>query len=221
MGAIIRLEERHARAYVAEPEGPPRGRVLVVHDAYGLLPHVRFLCDELAAAGLVALAPDLFGGSSARSDLEASQLLEQLAPSRAERVLRAALNSYTTLGHPEGPEAAVGFSIGAEFAFGLAARGDVQVMVSYYGMPADEDRAHLHIPLLTHWAQDDAWDDESAPQQFVAELSERGVDVVSHLYLGTRHGFANADIAAFHLRAAEKAWNRSVEFLTTRLAAAA
>jgi dienelactone hydrolase len=43
--------------YLAEPSGPGRGGVLVVHDWYGLLPHVRTLCDELAAAGLVATAP--------------------------------------------------------------------------------------------------------------------------------------------------------------------
>jgi len=220
MGAIIRLDERHARAYVAEPQGTARGRVLVVHDAYGLLPHIRFLCDELAGEGMVALAPDLFGGTTARSDAQASQLLEQLAPSRAERVLHAALRGYANLGHAEGPAAAVGFSIGAEFAFGLAARGDLQVMVSYYGLPSEEDREQLRVPLLAHWAQHDAWDDETAPQQFVAELSDRDVEVTSHVYLDTRHGFANADIDAFDLRAAEKAWNRSVEFLTTRLAAA-
>jgi dienelactone hydrolase len=38
--------------YLAEPSDPGRGGgVLVVHDWYGLLPHVRTLCDELAAAG--------------------------------------------------------------------------------------------------------------------------------------------------------------------------
>ena len=44
--------------YLAEPSGPGRAGVVLVHDWYGLLPHVRAACDELAAAGLVALAPD-------------------------------------------------------------------------------------------------------------------------------------------------------------------
>ena len=52
-------------SYLAEPSGPGRGGVLVVHDWYGLLPHVRTLCDELAAAGLVATAPDLYDGRTA------------------------------------------------------------------------------------------------------------------------------------------------------------
>ena len=220
MGAIIRLDERHARAYVAEPEDRPRGRVLVVHDAFGLLSHVRFLCDELADKGFVALAPDLFEGTSTRSDAEASRLLEQLSPSRAQRLLESALRGFDTLGHPMGPDGAVGFSVGAEFAFGLAARNQIQVMVSYYGMPPEDRRDELVIPLMCHWAQHDGWDDDALPQQFVAELSRRGVDVTSYVYSGTRHGFANADIDVFDLDAAEQAWHRTVDFLSDRLQAA-
>jgi dienelactone hydrolase len=43
--------------YLAEPPRAAGAGVLVVHDWYGLLPHVRAAGDELAAAGLVALAP--------------------------------------------------------------------------------------------------------------------------------------------------------------------
>ena len=168
MGAIIRLDERHARAYVAEPQDHAHGRVLVIHDAFGLLSHVRFLCDELAEKGFVALAPDLFEGTSTRSDAEASRLLEQLSPSRAQRLLESALRGFDTLGHTVGPDGAVGFSVGAEFAFGLAARNQVQVMVSYYGMPSDGRPDQLLIPLMTHWAEHDGWDDDALPQQFVA-----------------------------------------------------
>ena len=220
MGAIIRLDERHARAYVAEPEDHPTGRVLVIHDAFGLLSHVRFLCDELADHGFVALAPDLFGGTSTRSDADASRLLEQLSPSRAQRLLESALRGFETLGHPFGPDGAVGFSVGAEFAFGLAARNKIQVMVSYYGMPAEDRRDELMIPLMTHGAEHDGWDDDALPQQFVAELSRRNVDIISYVYPGTHHGFANADIDVFDLDAAEQAWHRTVDFLSNRLRAA-
>jgi carboxymethylenebutenolidase len=221
MGAIIRLDERHARAYVAEPHGPVRGRVLVVHDAYGLLPHVRFLCDDLAASGFVAIAPDLFAGTATRSGAAASRLLEDLTADRAERVLDAAIRAYDTLGHHEGPDAAIGFSIGAEFAFGLIAHGRLQATVSYYGVPSEEHRGRIDGPLLAHWAELDRWDDEdTSPQRLVAGLLARGVDVSSWTYPDTRHGFANADVDAFDLDAAEQAWTRTVDFLTDRLAAA-
>lgn len=214
MGAIIRLEERHARAYVAEPDAAARGRVLVIHDAYGLLPHVRFLCDELAAHGFVAVAPDLFAGGSTRLDGSASRLLETLTADRAERLLEAAIATYGLLGHDDGPDAAVGFSIGAEFGFGLAARGRLHAVVTYYGVPSDEHRARITGPLLAHWADDDQWDEDLAPSRLIDELRDRDVDVASYTYPGTRHGFGNADIGAFDLDAAQQAWGRTLEFLS-------
>jgi carboxymethylenebutenolidase len=220
MGAIIRLDERHARAYVAEPETPPRGRILVLHDAFGLLAHVRFLCDELAANGFVALAPDLFAGASTQSVTAASRMLEQLSSARAERLLSSAIRGFDAIGHSAGPDAAIGFSVGAEFGYGLAVGSRIEAMVAYYAMPSEADAAALVIPLLTHWAEHDDWDDHPQPFEIVAELTDRGVDVESYVYPGTRHGFANADIAAFELDAAELAWRRTVDFLTDHLHAA-
>jgi carboxymethylenebutenolidase len=217
MGAIIRLDARHARAYVAEPDGPVRGCVVVVHDAYGLLPHVRFLCDELSSAGFVAVAPDLFAGSVARSEAQASRLLEELTADRAGRVLDAAVRAFDTLGHGGCPYGAVGFSIGAEFAFGLLAAGRLRSLVAYDGMPAEQHRDAIAAPVLLHWAGADRWDDDCAPERLVTDLRARGVDVETHTYQGTAHGFANADIDAFDLGAAEQAWNRTVRFLTERL----
>lgn len=222
MGATIRLDERHARAYVAEPEEPVRGRVLVVHDAYGLTPHIRFLCDELAAHGFVAIAPDLFEGATARSDVEASRLLEALGAGRADRVLDAATAAFDMLGHDTGPDAVIGFSIGADFAFGLVARRHLHATVAYYGLPSDEQRDAIDTALLLHLAEHDRWDadGDGEPDRVVAALRARGVDVVVHHYPDTHHGFSNADIAAFDSGAADLAWRRSVAFLTDRLDAA-
>jgi carboxymethylenebutenolidase len=127
--------------------------------------------------------------------------------------------TYGMLGHDDGPDAAVGFSIGAEFGFGLAARRRLHAIVTYYGLPSEEQRSRITGPLLAHWATDDRWDDELSPGLLVDDLRARGIDVVSYTYAGTRHGFGNADIPAFDLEAAELAWGRTIEFLTDRLAA--
>jgi carboxymethylenebutenolidase len=218
MGAIIRLDERHARAYVAEPDGTVRARVLVCHDAYGLLPHVRFLCDELAAHGHVAVAPDLFAGASTRSDAEASRLLETLSASRAARVLMAAVAAFDVLGHRGRPTVLVGFSTGAEFGFGLVAGGHVDATVAYYALPSDDERHMIDTALLLHLAQHDGWDGDE-PHRLVTELRGRDVDVIAHHYAGTRPGFSNADIAAFDAAAAERAWQRSLRFIDDLVAA--
>ena len=64
--------------YLAEPSGPARAGVVVVHDWYGRLPHVTAACDELAAAGLVALAPDLYRGRATTDPAQAEAFVEAL-----------------------------------------------------------------------------------------------------------------------------------------------
>src|SRR6266498_1216076 len=56
----IKSGERTIKAFVVYPERKERApAVLVVHEIFGLTDWVRSLCDELAEAGVIAIAPDL------------------------------------------------------------------------------------------------------------------------------------------------------------------
>ena len=77
--------------YLAEPTGPGRAGVVLVHDWYGQLPHVRTLADELAGAGLAALAVDLYGGRTTTDPGEAETLAGEMdraaAPTRLDEAV--------------------------------------------------------------------------------------------------------------------------------------
>src|SRR6186713_2426247 len=47
-------------AYVAQPEGKPRGGVVVVQEIFGVNSHIRAVTDRFAAQGYVAVAPATF-----------------------------------------------------------------------------------------------------------------------------------------------------------------
>ena len=64
--------------YLAEPSAPARAGVVVVHDWYGQLPHVLAAADDLAAAGLVAVAPDLYDGRTATDPGQAESLAGEM-----------------------------------------------------------------------------------------------------------------------------------------------
>lgn len=51
-------------AYVARPEGHPRGALVVAQDAYGVGTYIRSVCDSYAADGYVAVAPATTTASS-------------------------------------------------------------------------------------------------------------------------------------------------------------
>src|SRR5262245_3489590 len=62
MSRWIVLETLHGpvRAWRADPTGPSRGAVVVLQEIFGVNPHIRSVVDRFAAAGFVAVAPDLF-----------------------------------------------------------------------------------------------------------------------------------------------------------------
>lgn len=48
------------QAYVAEPDDAPRGAIVIIQEIFGVNPGIRKKCDDWAAAGYLAIAPDLF-----------------------------------------------------------------------------------------------------------------------------------------------------------------
>lgn len=64
--------------YLAMPaSGSGRG-VIVLQEWWGLVPHVQEVADRFAAAGYVALAPDLYEGETTTSPDEAARLFMAL-----------------------------------------------------------------------------------------------------------------------------------------------
>src|ERR1700734_601729 len=47
-------------AYRADPTAAPKGAVVVIQEIFGVNHHIRSVCDRLAGAGYVAIAPAIF-----------------------------------------------------------------------------------------------------------------------------------------------------------------
>jgi carboxymethylenebutenolidase len=62
MGEWLPVGSTGHRAYLAVPDRGSGPGVLVLHAWWGLTPVFTDVCDQLAAAGFVALAPGLFPG---------------------------------------------------------------------------------------------------------------------------------------------------------------
>src|ERR1043165_29002 len=57
-------------AYLAEPEGTPRGAIVVIQEIFGVNPGIRAKCDHWASLGYLGVAPDLFWRSEADVELD-------------------------------------------------------------------------------------------------------------------------------------------------------
>jgi carboxymethylenebutenolidase len=203
-------------SYLAEPSGPGRAGVLVLHDWYGLLPHVRAACDELAAAGLVALAPDLYDGRSTTDPEQAEALMQALdARDPGARLDAATADLRERTGG--GPVGGLGFSMGGFHTLLRATTGAYDAIAVYYATLDEEGAANIHCPVLLHMAEEDEFDPREAYEEFAAALEAAGTEVQTHTWPGTAHSFANADVALYAPTPAAEAWSITVQFLRDHL----
>jgi carboxymethylenebutenolidase len=203
--------------YLAEPVGPATAGVLVVHDWYGLLPHVRASCDELAAAGLVAAAPDLYDGRTTTDPGEAEALLEALDNDAARARLDAATADLRerTGG---GPVGGLGFSMGGFLTLLQATTGAYDAVAVYYAALDAGQAAAIHCPVLLQLAEVEEFDPPELFQGFIEALEAGGTEVRARTWPGTEHSFANRDVALHAPDQAAKAWAVTVGFLRRHLA---
>jgi len=205
--------------YLAEPSGRARAGVVVIHDWYGQLPHVRAVADELAAAGLAALAVDLYDGRTTTDPGEAEKLAGAMdraaAPGRLDEAL-ATLKARVD----GGPVGVLGWSLGGMYAVGLAAGGGIDAAALYYAAGDEDDAARIHCPVLLQLAETDEFDPPEFYEGFVAALRAAGTEVEVHSWPGTGHSFANRDVALYAPTQAEQAWTGTLEFFRDRLAGA-
>ena len=203
--------------YLVKPTGMPAHRgVLVLHSWWGLTPFFRQLCDRLAEAGFVALAPDLLYGALPETPDEAEAELAGLNINRAAALVLSstrALRSVTE--DPAAPIGVIGFSMGASWALWLAARSPLEVAatVAFYGTQS-VDFADAGGAFQGHFAEFDAFVSDDEVVELEAHLHLVGRPPEFHRYPGTAHWFFEADRElAFDAAAAELAWSRTREFL--------
>jgi carboxymethylenebutenolidase len=185
--------------YLASGAGPGPA-VLVLHDGYGLLPHVRERCEDLAAAGFLALAPELGEGAGVPEAEVALAYCAEQPGARADR------------------RGAVGFSRGGALALRLAASGALDVVVAYYAALDPERAPHLLCPVLGLYAERDEVLPAEVAERFVAGARARRTTVEAVTYPGTVHSFANTDVRPPGTSLApQRAWARTVNFLQQHL----
>ena len=206
------------RSHLAEPTGPPVAGVLMVHDWYGLLPHVRRACGDLAEAGLLALAPDLYDGRSTTDAGEAERLMDALDGGQARARLAAAAEELRAR-TGGGRVGALGFSMGGMLVLREATTGKLDAVAAYYA--ALEEGARIRCPVLLQLAEVDDWPSPDFPERFAAALRAAGTEVESRTWPGTEHSFANPDVPLHAPAQAAEAWAGTVAFLRRHLDAGA
>jgi carboxymethylenebutenolidase len=208
--------------YLSIPEKGNGPGVIVLQEWWGLVEHIKDVCDRFAAAGYVALAPDLYHGQMTKSPDEAGKLMMALRVDEAEKDLRGAIKylvSYqATTGEKVGT---IGFCMGGALSLYAASKNpQVGACVVFYGIHPNvkPDLPHLQAPVLGIYAENDKGTPPTVARQLEAELNRLGKSVEMHIYPGTDHAFFNdTRPEVYKAQAAEDAWRRTLEFFARHL----
>src|SRR5437773_12361759 len=115
------MGEMVEHGYLATPAVGAGLGLIVLHEAWGLGPHVKDVCDRFAAEGFTALAPDVFHGFTTNDVDEAATVLATLDFDDAARDMSAAGVFLARSDKVRGEGVGVsGFCLGAALARRLA-----------------------------------------------------------------------------------------------------
>ncbi|GAB4464716.1 MAG: dienelactone hydrolase family protein [Burkholderiaceae bacterium] len=223
MGTTIefaRPDGGKVNGYLAQPEAAGPG-VVVIQEWWGLNDQIRGVADRLAAAGFVALVPDLYRGKSAIEAEEAHHLMTGLNfGDAAAQDIRGAVQALKARGCAH--VGVTGFCMGGALTLlTMVNVPEADAGVVWYGYPPLEyvEASKIRAPLIAHWAtQDDAFKIEGV-DTLESKLREAGVAYTGYRYLA-HHAFANETaqgprrlpITQYDAAWAQIAWDRTLRF---------
>ena len=214
-------------AYVAKPSGTPRGAIIVIQEIFGVNPGIVKKCDDWAATGYLAVAPDVFWrqkpGLSLDSDVP--EQFQEAVGYMMKHDFDEGIKDVEATIHWIRRDAGVakvglvGFCMGGKVAYMAAARTDVDASVGYYGVGIDQMLGESHAiakALLLHVPTADGFVSPEAQKAMHSGL-DGNPHVTLHDYEGLDHGFAAEHGVRRNDEAAKLADKRTEEFFAKHL----
>ena len=222
MGEMVEFKSNGGTCtgYLAGTSGPG---VVVIQEWWGLNDHIKDIADRFAAAGFVALAPDLYHGEITTEPDAAGKLLMSMNLTTAGKDLSGAVDYLQArTGHTK--VGVTGFCMGGGLALMVAClRPDAVAAAApfYGGMRPDTviEWDNLAAVVEGHYAETDRG--TAAPEavkELEATLRAKGKDATFHVYPGTHHAFFNDTRAeVYNADAAQTSWNRTLALFRAQL----
>ncbi len=217
----------NASGYLVKPPSGNGPGVLVIQEWWGVDADLKKMADKIAAAGFVALAPDLYHGQVAgHTEMDkAAKLMNSLPPDRAARDMSGAIDYLAS--HSASPKGVgvVGFCMGGMLSFLIAAnRGDtVKAVVPFYGFPQgpmEPDWSKLTASVSGHMAENDNFFPPDKAKALEEKLRKMGKDVTLTVHPGTGHAFMGPHnaLGTLNEKLAAQIWPGVLGFLKSKLA---
>ncbi len=197
-----------------------RPGVIVVHEWTGLNDYAKFRARELAKAGYIAFAADMYGGGKEVSTTEARTLSGQVGsdfPLIRSR-FAAALDVLKRNSMTDGSKiAAIGYCFGGGIVLNAARMGfELQGIASFHASintGLNAGKGDVKTPLLVMQGSGDPAAPPQKQEAFRMEMDSAGADYEYIIYPGVNaHNFTNPEGSSYYPKEAEDAWGRMLTF---------
>lgn len=206
------------RASLALPAKLPAPTVMLIHEWWGLNDQIKAVAAELAQAGFMALAVDLYGGKQASSAEEAGTLMKAVDAAVAESQVAAGVDWLRAETRSTGKVGTVGWCFGGGWSLRASVARPVDATVVYYGdvsLPSTR-LARLQGPVVGHFASRDQWINRAMVEGFERAMADAGKTLTVYWY-DADHAFANPTGARYDAEDAKLAWDRTLDFYHANL----
>src|SRR6267142_3851369 len=197
----IKHDGRSVETFVVYPESKGKTPVvLVIHEIFCMTDWVQDLADQVAAAGYIAVAPDLLssmgtngGRSSDFAEGKTMEAVSHLNPDQVTADLNAAADYALKIPASNGKLFVGGFCWGGGQTFRFATnRPDLAAAFVFYGGPPEKDAmVRIKAPVYGFYAGNDARINATLPDA-IAQMKAAGKSYDPVTYEGAGHGFMRA-----------------------------
>ena len=219
----VKNGDRTVRCFVAYPQSKEKAAaVLVIHENRGLTDWVRGITDQLAEAGVIAIAPDLLSGAAPKgggtADFEsqdaAREAIYKLDAAQVTSDLNAVADFALKIPSCNGKLAVSGFCWGGGQSFRFATtRKELKAAFVFYGSftYTKEDLAGIACPVYGFYGGADERIGATLPDTS-SMMKAAGKTFEPVTYEGASHGFMrlgeDAAASAPDATARKTAWER-------------
>ena len=217
----VKRDGRSVETFVVYPESKDKKPVVIlIHEIFGMSDWVQDLADQVAAAGYIAVAPDLLSGmgpnggrSSAFAADKVTEAVSHLNPDQVTGDLNAVADYAKNIPSTNGKLFVGGFCWGGGQTFRFATnRPDLGAAFVFYGGPPDKDAmTRIKAPVYGFYAGNDARINATLPDT-TAQMNAAGKAFEPVIYADAGHGFMRAgeapDASDANKKARQDAWVR-------------
>jgi carboxymethylenebutenolidase len=219
---------RKVETFVAYPASTTNTPVIVViHEIFGMSDWVENVTDEFAAAGYIAIAPDLLSGMAPNGGRTpdfpqggVGPAIGKLPPEQITADLNAVADYGLKLPSAAKKLFVAGFCYGGSQTFRFATnRSDLAAAMVFYGGPPDKDgMARIKAPVFGFYGGTDQRIGATVPGT-ITDMKELGKIYEPVTYEGAAHGFMRAgeqpDPTPANAKAREEAWARIKKIMSS------